>query len=88
MAWRRDLYREDYKKIVRCCGEVIVRGTVLTPREPRRATLVERDTKSDKWSGRIKVLELVVSIHVEECDLRVTTSKSNGGNLRACLNGD
>jgi hypothetical protein len=34
---------------------------MLTPWEPRRATLVERDTKSDKWSGRVKVLELVVS---------------------------
>jgi hypothetical protein len=88
MAWRRGLRCEDYKKIVRCCGEVIVRGTVLTPWEPRRVTLVERDTKSDKWSSRIKVLELVVSIHVEECDLQVTTRKSNGGNLRACLNGD
>ena len=36
-------------------------GIVLTPREPRRATLVERDTKGDKWFGRVKVLELVVS---------------------------
>ena len=42
------------KKIVRCSGEVIVRGIVLTPREPRRATLVERDAKGDKWSGRVK----------------------------------
>ena len=30
------------KKIVRCFGEVIVRGIVLTLREPRIATLVER----------------------------------------------
>ena len=30
------------KKIVRCFGEEIVRGIVLTPREPRRTTLVER----------------------------------------------
>jgi hypothetical protein len=30
------------KKIVRCSGEVIVRGIVLVPQEPRRATLVER----------------------------------------------
>jgi hypothetical protein len=29
-----------------------VRGVVLAPQEPRRATLVERDMKSDKWSGR------------------------------------
>ena len=42
------------KKIVRCSGEVIVRGIVLIPREPRRATLVERDTKGDKWSGQVK----------------------------------
>ena len=39
----------------------IVRGTVLTPREPRRATLGERDVKGDKWSGHVKVLELMVS---------------------------
>ena len=32
---------EARKKIVRCSGEVIVRGIVLTPREPQRATLVE-----------------------------------------------
>ena len=29
------------RKIVWCFREVIVRGIVLTPREPRRATLVE-----------------------------------------------
>ena len=45
---------EARKKIVWCSGEVIVRGIVLTPREPRRATLVERDTKSNKWSGQVK----------------------------------
>ena len=44
---------EARKKIVRCSGEEIVRGIVLTPREPRRATLVERDVKSNKWFGRI-----------------------------------
>ena len=42
------------KKIVRCSGEVIVRGVVLAPRDPQRATLVERDEKGDKWSGRVK----------------------------------
>ena len=36
------------KKIVRYFGEMIVRGIVLTLREPRRATLVEQDTKGDK----------------------------------------
>ena len=36
------------KKIVRCFGEVIVREIVLTPWEPRIASLVERDAKSDK----------------------------------------
>ena len=40
---------EARKKIMRCYGEEIV----LTPREPRRATLVERDVKSNKWFGRI-----------------------------------
>jgi len=44
---------EARKKIVRCSGEEIVRGIVLTPREPRRETLVERDVKSNKWSGWI-----------------------------------
>ena len=44
---------EARKKIVRCFGEEIVRAIVLTPREPRRATLVERDMKSNKWFGRI-----------------------------------
>ena len=45
---------EARKKIVRCSGEEIVRGTVLTLWGSRRATLVERDVKSDKWSGRVK----------------------------------
>ena len=45
---------DAHKKLVRCFGEEIVRGIVLTPREPRRATLVERDAKGDKWSGRVK----------------------------------
>ena len=42
------------KKIVWCSEEKIVRGIVLTLREPRRATLVERDTKGDKWSSGVK----------------------------------
>jgi hypothetical protein len=45
---------EAREKIVRCSGEAIVRDIVLTPREPRRATLVERDTKGDKWSSWVK----------------------------------
>jgi len=45
---------EACKEIVRCSEEEIVRVTVLTPRGSRRATLVERDVKSDKWSGRVK----------------------------------
>ena len=44
---------EARKKIVRCSGQEIVRGIVLTLREPRRATLVERDVKTNKWFGRI-----------------------------------
>jgi hypothetical protein len=44
---------EARKKIVWCSGEEIVRGIVLTPREPQRATLVERDVKSNKWFVRI-----------------------------------
>ena len=45
---------EARKKLVRRSGEVLVRGIVLAPREPRRATLVKRDAKGDKWSGRVK----------------------------------
>ena len=48
------LHCEARKKIVRCSREVIVRGIVPTPRESQRATLVERDVKSNKWSGRVK----------------------------------
>ena len=35
------LHCEARKKIVRCSGEVIVRGIVLTWREPRTTTVVE-----------------------------------------------
>ena len=45
---------EACEEIVRCSEEEIVRGTVLTPRGSRRATLVERDVKSDQWSGWVK----------------------------------
>jgi hypothetical protein len=45
---------EAHKEIVRCSGEAIVRGIELTSREPRRATLVKRNVKSNKWSGRDK----------------------------------
>ena len=33
---------EARKKLVRRSGEVLVKGIVLAPREPRRATLVKR----------------------------------------------
>ena len=52
---------EARKKLVRCSRELTVRGVLLAPREPQRATLVERDMKGDKCSSRVKVLELVVS---------------------------
>jgi uncharacterized protein with PhoU and TrkA domain len=42
------------KKIVQCSGEVIVRSVVLAPQELLRATLVERDMKSNKWSSQVK----------------------------------
>jgi hypothetical protein len=45
---------EARKKPVRCSEEELARGIVLVPREPRRATLVKRDAKGDKWSGRVK----------------------------------
>jgi hypothetical protein len=45
---------EARKKLVQCSGEEIVRGIVFAPQEPRRATLVKRDAKGDKWSGRVK----------------------------------
>jgi hypothetical protein len=41
---------EARKRIVRGSGEGIVRGIMLVPRGSRRATLVERDAKGDKWS--------------------------------------
>jgi hypothetical protein len=53
MAWWWSLSKHA-KKIVQCFGEVIVRGIVLTLREPRRSTLVERDAKGDKWLDRVK----------------------------------
>ena len=43
---------EARKKLVRCSGEVIVRGIVLTPREPQRATLVERVIEIPSLVGR------------------------------------
>ena len=45
---------KDAKKIMWCSKEVIVRGIMLAPWDPRRATLVERDAKGDKWSGQVK----------------------------------
>ena len=53
MAWWWSLLKHA-KKIVRCSREEIVRGIVLTPWEPRRATLVKLDAKGDKWSGWVK----------------------------------
>ena len=48
------VFIEVRKRLVCCSAEKIVRGIVLTPRELRRATLVERDAKGDRWSGRVK----------------------------------
>ena len=45
------VFVEAHKKLVRCSGEVIVRGVVLAPREPRRATLVERVIELPSLSG-------------------------------------
>ena len=42
---------EACKKIVQCSRGGFVRGTVLTLRGSQRATLVEQDTKGNKWSG-------------------------------------
>jgi hypothetical protein len=46
------------KKIVRCSGEVIMRRIVLTPQEPRRATLVEH------------IIELPSLVDVGSCGTR------------------
>ena len=43
---------EACKKIVWCSGEGFVRGTMLTPWEPRRATLVERVIELPSLVGR------------------------------------
>jgi hypothetical protein len=48
------VFVEARKEIARCSGEELVRGIVLAPREPRRATLVEQDAKGDMWSSRVK----------------------------------
>ena len=42
---------EARKKLVRRSGEVLVRGIVLAPREPRRATLVKRVTELPSLKG-------------------------------------
>jgi hypothetical protein len=50
MAWWSPL--KHAKKIVQYSGEDIVRDIVLTPRESRRATLVERVIElSSLWVG-------------------------------------
>ena len=43
---------EARKKIVRRSGEVLVRGIMLAPREPRRATLVKRVIELPSLVGR------------------------------------
>ena len=45
---------EAHKKLSGAPEKSFVRGIVLAPREPRRATLVERDVKGDKWFGWVK----------------------------------
>jgi hypothetical protein len=40
------------EKLVPCSGEGFVRGTVLTPWEPQRATLVERVIELSSLVGR------------------------------------
>jgi hypothetical protein len=47
--------------LVRCSRKDYEGCVVLVPREPRRATLFERDIKGDMWSDRVKVLEHFVS---------------------------
>ena len=42
---------EARKKLVRRSGEVLVRGIVLAPREPRRATLVKRVIEPPSLKG-------------------------------------
>ena len=48
------VFVEARKKLVRCSEEELYESIVLAPWEPRRATLVERDAKRDKWSDRVK----------------------------------
>jgi hypothetical protein len=45
---------EACKKLVQCSREVICERHCAHPREPRRATLVERDVKGDEWSDYVK----------------------------------
>ena len=44
---------EARKKLVRRSGEVLVRGIVLAPREPRRATLVKRVIELPSLKGQV-----------------------------------
>jgi hypothetical protein len=44
-------FAEAREKLVRSSGEGFVRGTVLTPREPRRATLVKCVIELPSLSG-------------------------------------
>ena len=45
------VFVEARKKLVRCSGEELCEGIVLAPREPRRATLVERVIELPSLSG-------------------------------------
>ena len=45
---------EACKKLGGAPEKSFVRGIVLTPRELQSATLVERETKGNRWSGRVK----------------------------------
>ena len=47
---------EARKKLVRRSGEVLVRGIVLAPPEPRRATLVKRVIELPSLSGSVRVV--------------------------------
>ena len=54
---------EARKKLVRCSGEELVRGIVLAPREPRRATLVERVIELPSLSGTVRLNGRLTRLH-------------------------
>ena len=79
---------EACKKLVRFSGEALCDGHYARPigATKSNSSRARREGRQVVRPGQVQ--ELVVSTHVGECDLWVTTSKRTDSNLGACLNGD